>query len=178
MTAIFDWIEKNLPPQRALPLAGVVSALLLVGAHLFERVGGLAPCPLCLEQREVHWVALIVFIMGGTVWHYGKIAKGLPITLGLMSLVYGYSTYLSGYHSGVEWKFWDGPPTCAGGGDVAEFNATDLLNSFTTPATEPIVSCTDAAWRMFGISMAGYNFLASLALFALLGWSAYKAWKA
>ncbi len=34
------------------------SALMLAIAHAFERFGGLAPCLLCLKQREVYWTAM------------------------------------------------------------------------------------------------------------------------
>ena len=38
--------------------AVLVSAAMLAIAHGFETFGGLAPCLLCLKQREVYWVAL------------------------------------------------------------------------------------------------------------------------
>ena len=36
------------------------SLSLLAAAHAFERFGGLAPCNLCLKQREVYWVAVAI----------------------------------------------------------------------------------------------------------------------
>jgi disulfide bond formation protein DsbB len=33
--------------------------------------------------------------------------------------------------------------------------------------TTRVVSCTEAAWRFLGLSLAGWNVLASLALFGL-----------
>ena len=38
-------------------LALAASAAMLATAHAFERLGGYAPCLLCLKQREVYWVA-------------------------------------------------------------------------------------------------------------------------
>ena len=45
-------------------VAALVSAAMLAIAHAFERFGGLAPCTLCLRQREVYWVALAVGLVG------------------------------------------------------------------------------------------------------------------
>jgi len=33
---------------------------MLGAAHAFERFGGLAPCNLCLKQREAYWAAVAV----------------------------------------------------------------------------------------------------------------------
>ena len=49
-------------PRRTLVLCLLVSASRIVGAHAFERLGGMAPCLLCLDQREAHWTALGVVI--------------------------------------------------------------------------------------------------------------------
>ncbi len=39
-------------------LTFLASGALLGAAHAFETFGGLAPCPLCLDQREWHWGVL------------------------------------------------------------------------------------------------------------------------
>jgi len=40
------------------PLCALIaSAAMLAIAHAFETFGKLAPCTLCLKQREVYWVA-------------------------------------------------------------------------------------------------------------------------
>ena len=38
----------------------LASAAMLATAHAFETFGGLAPCQLCLRQREVYWAAAAV----------------------------------------------------------------------------------------------------------------------
>jgi disulfide bond formation protein DsbB len=67
------------------------------------------------------------------------------------------------YHAGVEWKLWTGPTACTGRYIPGE--VVDLTNM-------RVPMCDRAAWRMFGISMAGYNAAISLgaavlAVFAL-----------
>ena len=41
-------------------LAFVTSAAMLAIAHAFETLGHLAPCTLCLYERQVYWLALPV----------------------------------------------------------------------------------------------------------------------
>jgi disulfide bond formation protein DsbB len=36
---------------------------MLGAAHAFETFGGLAPCLLCLKQREVYWTAATVAVI-------------------------------------------------------------------------------------------------------------------
>jgi hypothetical protein len=74
------------------------------------------------------------------------------------ALQYGLATY----HAGVEWGFWEGPAACAP--SVGVNNAADMLNQLTMHAP----SCTDATWRLLGLSFAGWNTLIS-ALLAGLG---------
>ena len=58
----------------------------------------------------------------------------------------------------MEWKFWAGPAGCSGDvvTDLASINLLDRLNEKIAT-----VSCSEAPWRMFGVSMAGYNAAAS-----------------
>ena len=43
------------------------SLAMLGAAHAFERFGGLAPCNLCLKQREVFWGAVAISLVA-TIW--------------------------------------------------------------------------------------------------------------
>jgi disulfide bond formation protein DsbB len=62
------------------------------------------------------------------------------------------------FHVGVEQLWWEGTAECGATGtpDSLEALKQQLM-------AQPIVRCTDIAWEMFGISMAGYNFLLSAA---------------
>lgn len=158
-------------PELALLITGGTSLALLAGAHAFERIGGLAPCPLCLDQREAHWMALAVSIIAFSACRWMKAARVTAAALGVLGLIYLFSTVLAAYHAGVEWKFWPGPPSCSGAGGSAISDPTDLLTQLDTA---PIVSCTDAAWRFLGISMAGYNAVISLALVAVTAMAGFR----
>lgn len=56
MNPFASTLKDRLPA--AWPVVALsVSAVMLAAAHAFERLGGYAPCLLCLKQREVYWVA-------------------------------------------------------------------------------------------------------------------------
>ncbi|MAK61209.1 MAG: disulfide bond formation protein B [Ponticaulis sp.] len=161
------------PSPRTWPLwALILSAAMLAGAHAFEHIGRLLPCPLCLRQREVYWAAITVAAIG-----YGLIrfwpSDRLKITVNMMlCLVFLTGAVIAGYHTGVEWSWWDGPQSCSGPSTPTmseNFTGLNLDRKFAT------VSCDKPAWTMFGISMAGYNTLISVGLAAISGQFALRA---
>jgi disulfide bond formation protein DsbB len=76
---------------------------------------------------------------------------------------------IAAYHVGVEQHWWVGSTACTG---VVAGTATTAEELRRLLEAAPVVRCDDIAWSMFGISMAGYNVLASLALAAFAGLSA------
>ncbi|MEL6372142.1 MAG: disulfide bond formation protein B [Pseudomonadota bacterium] len=149
--------------ERVLGGSVVLSASLLAGAHVFQALG-YAPCDLCLDQREAHWTALGVSFAGLAAALVFKARRAAAAAIGAAALVYAVSAGLAFYHTGVEFKFWPGPPTCTSGG-VVELGEGGLAGALEKGPSGP--SCEDAPWRFLGISMAGYNFLFSAGLFAL-----------
>ncbi|MEM9810631.1 MAG: disulfide bond formation protein B [Pseudomonadota bacterium] len=162
-------VIRHITPTFAIMLCASASALLLAGAHLFERVYGLPPCALCLDQREAHWAGLAAGALSFLVIVRVFADRGIAAALGVLTLIYLFSASLAGFHAGVEWGFWPGPAECASGVAQGLASSSELLNSLTKPAPAP--SCSEAAWRMLGLSMAGYNALisAGLAVIACLG---------
>ncbi|MEM1345354.1 MAG: disulfide bond formation protein B [Pseudomonadota bacterium] len=146
-------------------LAGLGSALLLAGAFAFQYLGGLAPCPLCLWQRWPHAVAIAVAALAVTVlW---RVSRQVSLVGGLVMLG---GAGLGGYHVGIERGWWPGPGTCSAP-DPAGLSASELFDQIMAT---PVVRCDEVAWDFLGISMAGWNALASLAL-ALLWLSAVRS---
>lgn len=151
-----------LPTPKYWPIwALVLSAAMLAGAHAFEIFGRYLPCPLCLRQREVYWTAIAVAIGGLALARFWQ-ADRARITANLMlCLVFFVGAVVASFHAGVEWNLWPGPADCSngvGGPLPSSMGEIDFDRKFST------VSCSDAAWRLFGISMAGYNAVISLAL--------------
>ncbi len=151
--------------ERVLALAFAVSGALLALAHLSERLLGLVPCVLCLDQREAHWAALGVAAAGLIAARLFKSRLGAAAAVGAAALVYAVSAGLSFYHTGVEYEFWPGPALCAGGGPAGPISIEDIGAALDGPVDAP--ACDDVQWSFLGVSMAGYNLLISAALFAL-----------
>jgi|LXNH01.1.fsa_nt_gb disulfide bond formation protein DsbB len=145
-----------LAPRHGLMICAAMSAALLVGAFLFEYVGGLAPCRMCIWQRWAH-VAVI-----------GAAAAGLLVLPARTALVLTFlaavaSAGIAGYHAGVEWQLWDGPSGCTAGLGTSA-SAADLVDQLLAT---PVVRCDDVPWSLFGLSMAGWNMLFSLDISAI-----------
>jgi len=128
-------------------------------ALLFQHVGGYMPCALCLEQRTPYYIGLgvgIATIVAVSVRLPQAIIRGLFALIGILML---WTLALGAYHAGVEWGFWAGPADCAAG---AAMDLTgDLLSSLD--AVRP-PSCGEAALRVLGLSMAGWNVIAAAIL--------------
>ncbi len=150
--------------------AAAVSAAMLAIAHAFETFGHLPPCELCLKQRTVYWVALPIGLVGFGAARALKRPVLITWTSWLLVLVFLYSAALASYHAGVEWHWWPGPKACTGSGQV---NAKDLL-ALLNGARIRGPQCDVAAWRMLGLSMAGWNAVCSL-VFATVSVIAAKA---
>jgi disulfide bond formation protein DsbB len=141
--------------------AGLVCIVLLatiIGAWLFQWAG-YAPCDLCLKQRYAYYtgipLAAALYVLNPP-W----LRQGMWVVAGLLvaSAVFGV------YHAGVEWKFWAGPGTCGAG----------LLSEGLPDLTKPVVKCDEAALRILGLSLAGWNAVVSAGL-AWISWQATRS---
>lgn len=142
-------------------VAGAVFAL--AAAWYFQLVMGLVPCPLCLDQRIPYYAAVPVGLAAFVAARSGRTGAARSLLV-LLFLALAWNAGLATYHAGIEWGFWPGPTTCTGTPALS----TDILSSLRTAK---VPRCDEAAWRLFGISMAGYNALiaAGLAVVAALG---------
>jgi disulfide bond formation protein DsbB len=145
------------------------SALMLAIAHAFETFGGLSPCILCLKQREVYWVAGTMAVIGIAAGFTPLRAWAPRVVCGLLAVAFLVGMGIAIYHAGAEWKFWPGPAACAA--NRHGVTAADMA-AVLSGAKSHAPSCEEAAWRLFGISMAGYNVLISLKLAILSGLAA------
>lgn len=151
---------KDLIADQWPVLAFVACAIMLSAAHAFETFGKLAPCLLCLKQREVYWVtgtvALVTAVLSRTAWAT-RVRKPLILLIGLGFL---YGAGVATYHAGAEWKWWPGPAACAAGGAASADDLVAMLKGAKIAAP----SCDKAVWIFLGLSMAGWNALISLGL--------------
>ena len=145
------------------------SLAMLGAAHAFERFAGLAPCNLCLKQREVFWGAVAISLVA-TLWALiSRASRGTPrIAAFLLAAVFATGAITAGFHAGGELKWWDLPAACAAGGAVSLEGLTSLALGIG-PAPK-VAMCDAVVWSFLGLSMAGWNALISsvLAVFSLL----------
>ncbi len=155
-----------------LALALTASAAMLAIAHGFETFGHLAPCTLCYYQRDAYWAALWIAVVG-LIALRGPLAPLAPLAGWLLAAAFLAGAGIAVWHAGAEWKFWPGPKTCASGGEGASAAGLAALMQGSKIAAP---HCDEAAWRLWGLSMAGWNALISLKLAI---WSAvWSVWSA
>jgi disulfide bond formation protein DsbB len=150
-----------LSPVRLIVLIGLCCLALIAGAWFFEIVWGLRPCKLCLEQRLPHYAAIGLAAAGLVLARSARLQW--LVLLGLAGLM-AWSTGLGIYHSGVEWGWFAGPNDCGGAAAPVAAGVQDFMKQLQTTR---VVACSEAAWRLLGLSLAGWNALASLALLGL-----------
>jgi disulfide bond formation protein DsbB len=145
-------------------------AAVIAGALAFQYLGGLAPCELCLLERWPYYVG-VPLTLAMLLW-----GKQRSVALGagtIVMLIYLAGTGLAFYHVGVEQHWFAGPSACTGAAQTARTLA-ELEAQLS--AAQP-VRCDEPQWVFVGISLAGWNFLASLALAALAASGLRAGWR-
>jgi disulfide bond formation protein DsbB len=140
-----------------------LSATTLLGAWYFQFVLKLVPCPLCLEERLPYHIVIPLSLLM-TIAAVVRAPRAL-LVVGFLAIMAAMlcSAALGAYHAGVEWRWWPGPTECSG--PISDLTVKgpllDQLQSIY------VVRCDEAAWRLLGLSLAGYNVLMSLAIAAI-----------
>ena len=166
-------VAQILTYARAQPITAAAIAIVVIGvaailgAYFFQYALGLPPCPLCLEQRVAYYIAIplaAMIMLGASVEASRKV---LMLALLAIAAAMLWNAGLGVYHSGVEWRWWQGPQDCSGA--IPNFSGGSLLEQMQKTR---VIRCDEAAWRFLGLSLAGYNVLVSLALVAIALWGA------
>ncbi len=157
-----------MPPRqvgRALwLLAAAVATLAAVWS--FEALG-YAPCELCLAERYAFYAGAPIAAL--TAYLASRGAHGVARALfGIMALIFAANCFFAFYHVGVEQHWWAGPTACTGslGGPV---DANDLMKSLNSVR---VVNCDEVQLRILGLSLAGWDVIASAAMAAYAGFAA------
>ena len=129
---------------------------------------GLRPCQLCLYQRVPYGLTIFLALLALGL-RLGARLSGLVLLLCAAAFLGDAGIAL--YHVGVEQHWWAGPSSCSGGLGTVR-SVEDLAALLSKPIDIP--SCDKVAWSLFGISMAGYNLLAGIALAAFSAVSARR----
>lgn len=165
-------LARKDPPLSAAAIIAVIGVLTMAAVYYVQYVMLLAPCPLCLEQRMAFYVSIPLAALLWLGASFGASKKVLVLGFLVIAGFMLWNTGLSTYHAGVEWKWWPGPNDCSGPIDKIG-SVTNMLNQLQRIS---LVRCDEAAIRIFGISMSGYDALVSLFLALVAGCGAKSAW--
>jgi disulfide bond formation protein DsbB len=144
---------------KARALAVLVPVALLGGAYIAQYGFGLPPCEMCWWQRYPHFAAIGIGLLAFAM----QPARVWTVLAGLAIITSGL---IGGYHAGVEYGWWEGITACT----AAPLSGIDAMD-FTTP----LIRCDVAPWSLFGISLAGFNFLISSTMgAAIVALAAYR----
>ncbi len=130
-------------------VALAVPIALLAGAYVSQYGFGLYPCEMCWWQRYTHFAALAFAVLA-------FLRPPGIVFAALAALAIAVSGVIGGFHAGVEYGWWQGFTTCS----TAEISGGDPLEAIWN---NPLIRCDVAPWSLFGVSLAGWNFLFSLA---------------
>ena len=148
-----------MPISIIFKISFLVSSVMLISAFYLEYFHGALPCDLCITQRWFHgaiiaYSLMIIFILNKT-----SISKKLLL---LGGNILWLSSFIAGlYHFGIEMNFWTGPDGCSSNIDFSKDTLTYLLNK------SPI-KCDEVMFKIFGLSLAGWNALISFFVFLLI----------
>ena len=145
-------------------LVGFFSLAALTSALIAEFYFNLAPCEMCLKQREPYYIIILGFIFTTILRWQRRIWFYLGV-----QLISIYGLFYSVWHVGIENQLLPGPAGCSSG-----LNNTDNVLSLKEQIlSKPVINCEDIAWSIFGLSAATIN---SVLLFLIFIPNAIYLW--
>ena len=135
-----------------LSLGSLTLLLLAIGIGI---ILDLQACKLCLYARWPHFLAFLIlpFYQINELIIY----KVVLIIAGALTRV--ASLLISGYHSGVELKIWEGPTDCTTSSTNHNLSVDELLDQILST---PVTRCDEVPWDFLYLSMANWNTVISL----------------
>ena len=147
-----------MPISSIFKISFLISSFMLISAFYLEYFHGALPCDLCITQRWFHGAIIAYSFVIILINKKTLISKKLLL---LGGAIFWLSSSLAGfYHFGIEMNFWTGPDGCSSNIEFSKDTLTYLLNK------SPI-KCDEIMFELFGLSLAGWNALASFFVFLL-----------
>lgn len=145
-------------PAAAIALAA--TAVLLGGALLFEHVGGLVPCEMCMWQRWPHLAALLLAALAIAL------PKGRPARIATACSAGGIVTsgIIAVDHLGVERHWWAGHTACTASMPKGLSTSEYLEHMMRMP----LHRCDVPQWTIAGLSLADLNAILSLTIASVI----------
>lgn len=144
--------RRLLDPSRASLLIALASAAILLTALALQYLGGLRPCPLCIWQRWPYVALIALGLLGWRSWPRAMLGIAVIVLLG--------GAGLAAYHVGIEQGWWALPAGCVAGGTAQSVEELRRMLAEAPPA------CDQVGFTFLGLTLAGWNLVASLLLAA------------
>lgn len=157
-------------PRRWLGLLLLGAVALSVMAVVMQYGFGVIPCKMCWWQRYIHWALGAVALLG---WLKPDRKVVLAVAAGLVGLSVaglGIATWQFLAQNGLL-PF---PQSCTGEGMAALAGAGDLLADL---GNNRMVPCDKETYKLFGLSLAGWNMPIMLGYAVVAGWGRWKVFK-
>jgi len=129
----------------------------LIAAYTIEYGLGHKPCKLCIYQRIPYFFSIFLILNILLIKRYVK-----PSFL-LLVLVFLSGSILAFYHFGIEQGFFSESFVC----ETQNLNNNLSKEEVLKQLKENTVSCKDATFKVFGLSLASINTIFSFALFII-----------
>ena len=147
-----------MPINRIFKISFLISSFMLISAFYLEYFHGALPCDLCITQRWFH--SAIIAYSFIIILFVKKILISKKLLMLGVTILWLASSLAGLYHFGIEMNFWTGPDGCSSNIDFSQDTLTYLLSK------SPI-KCDEVMFEIFGLSLAGWNALASFFVFLL-----------
>lgn len=163
-------LQEVFDHPRLVPGLIVAVSLGALGTALASQYwGGLEPCILCYYQRYAYLGAIAFGLLGLIAGPRTNARRAAVVLAGLAFLT---GAGIAAYHVGVEQLWWRGTSEC----HAPAFDPNAVIADLRKQLLESrFVPCDEVQWSLFGISMPGYNVLASLGLALASFWAALHA---
>jgi disulfide bond formation protein DsbB len=158
------------PTQRSRALWIAFAALAILATVWALELAGNRPCELCLTERYAFYAGAPLALL--TALAAGRGGAWARLGFVALALVFLANAVFAGYHAGVEYHFWEGPTACTGSLS-GSLNVADLIKQ--AQVAQP-VRCDEPAMQVIGLSLAGWDVVASAAI-ALYAAFAARLWR-
>ena len=147
---MFELLDRPRLPFFLLALVG--TGLLGFGLYL-QHIDGLEPCPMCIMQRYVFALAVLVALIAGVHASHGASRRAYGALLGLLALT---GAGIAARQSWMQIY----PPDVSTCGPGLEY----MMDSFPLAEVLPMVfqgagDCTAIDWTFLGLSIANWSLL-------------------
>ena len=152
-------------PRATGALILAASIAVLGAAFGFQYFAALEPCPLCVYQRYPYAVTIglsaVALALAGRPPLAGPYFA--PALTALCGAAFAVGAGIAAYHVGVEQGWFQASAACT----APPLEATEIEDLIAELKATPVARCDQVAWSLFGVSLAGYNLVASAVLAGL-----------